>query len=81
MDFAGSDVSRGLPYRLVPLSLRKLEQQLSLYITHCLNLSPQLKMKTKPQYHGPAQGINLVAEKIEVNFERRYKQFTRYFAI
>ena len=44
------------------------------YIVQGLNPSPQFKMKTKAECHKPVQGIDLVAEKIVVNFERRLKQ-------
>ena len=46
-----------------------------------LNPSHHLKMKTSAQYHEPAQEIVLVAEKICINFERRYKLFKRCLAI
>ena len=81
MDFAGSEHTGGLSYKFVPFTPRELEQHLSLYIVQGLNPSPQLKMKTKAQCHEPVQGIDLVAEKIGINFERRHKQFKRYFAI
>ena len=81
MDFPGSEHTGGLSYKFVPFTPRELEQYLSLYIVQGLNPSPQLKMKTKAQCYEPVQGIDLVAEKIGINFERRHKQFKRYFAI
>ena len=52
-----------------------------LYIVQGLNLSLQLKLKKRTQCHEPVKGINLVAKKIGINFERRHEQFKRYLAI
>ncbi len=71
MDLAGLGDSGELSYKFVPFTPKELEQHLSLYIVQGLNPSTQLQMKTKLQYHEAVQEIDLVAEKIGENFERR----------
>lgn len=58
----------------------EIEQHLSLYILQGLNPSPQLLMKAKPQSSEPVQGNDLIATKFGTAFDRRHKQFRRYFA-
>ena len=82
MDFAGNDDLRGLSYNFEKFTPREIEQYLSLYIVQGLNLAPQINMKAKNQFQGQVQGNDIIGSIIfDKNFERRRKQFRRYFAV
>ena len=82
MDFAGNDDLRGLSYNFEKFTPREIEQYLSLYIVQGLNLAPQINMKAKNQFQGQVQGNDIIGSIIfDKNFERRRKQFRRYFAL
>ena len=80
LDCAGDINQEGLEYKFENFTPREIEQNLSLYIFQGLNPSPQLVMKTKPQSVEPVQGNDFIANKLGKNFERRHRQFRRYFA-
>ena len=79
LDFAGQKDTGGLLYKYIPFSPRELEQPLSMYMIQGLNPSPQLKMKSKSQNTESMQGNDLVFRSIGENFDKRHKQFKRYF--
>ena len=80
LDLAGEKNHEGLEYKFTPFSPREIEQHLSLYIFQGINPSPQLVLKTRPQSIEPVQGNDLIHSKLGKNFERRHRQFRRYFA-
>ena len=80
LDCAGKKNQDGLEYNFENFTPREIEQQLSMYLFQGLNPSPQLVMKAKPQSVEPIQGNDLISSKIGRNFERRHRQFRRYFA-
>ena len=80
LDCAGKKNQDGLEYKFENFTPREIEQQLSMYLFQGLNPSPQLVMKAKPQSVEPIQGNDLISSKIGRNFERRHRQFRRYFA-
>ena len=81
LDFSGQKHSSGLSYKFVPFTPREIEQHLAMYMIQGLNPSPQLKLKAKSQSIEPFQGNDLVYQAIGDNFEKRHKQFKRYFAV
>ena len=80
LDCAGEKNQDGLGYKFENFTPQEIEQHLSLYIFQGLNPSPQLIMKTRSQSLEPLQGNDLIAEKLGSNFDRRHRQFRRYFA-
>jgi len=80
LDCAGESNQEGLEYKYEKFSPQEIEQHLSMYIFQGLNPSPQLVMKSKPQSLEPVQGNDLIYSKVGKNFERRHRQFRRYFA-
>ena len=80
LDCAGVKNQDGLEYKFEQFTPAEIEQHLSLYIFQGLNPSPQLVMKAKPQSLEPLQGNDLIASRLGQNFERRHRQFRRYFA-
>ena len=80
LDCAGDKIQDGLGYKFNPFTLREIEQHLSLYIFQGLHPSQQLIMKTKNQSVEPVQCNYLIANVLGNNFERRHRQFRRYFA-
>ena len=52
-----------------------------MYMIQGLNPAPQLKMKSKSQSSESMQGNDLVFRCIGENFEKRHRQFKRYFAV
>jgi len=80
LDCAGDKTQDGLGYKFNPFTPQEIEQHLSLYIFQGLHPSPQLIMKTRNQSVEPVQGNDLIANVLGNNFERRHRQFRRYFA-
>ena len=80
LDCAGNNNQDGLGYKFVNFTPSEIEQHLALYIIQGLNPSPQLAMKAKPNSMEPLQGNDLISSKLGSNFERRHRQFRRYFA-
>ena len=81
LDFAGQKEFGGLSYKFNPFTPREIEQHLAMYMIQGLNPSPQLKMKSKCQSNEPIQGNDLIFRCIGDNFDKRHKQFKRYFAV
>ena len=81
LDFAGVIDSSGLNFNFKPFTPQEIEKHLVLYMIQGLNLSPHLILKTRSQSIKPIQGNDLISKFIGDNFQRRYKQFKRYFAV
>ena len=80
LDCAGEKNQEGLEYKFENFTPVEIEQHLLMYLFQGLNPSPQLVMKAKPQSVEPIQGNDLISSKVGRNFERRHRQFRRYFA-
>ena len=81
LDFADVADSSGLNYNFQPFTPQEIEQHLALYMIQGLNPSPQLILKTRSQNIEPTQDNDLINKFIGDNFQRRHKQFKRYFAV
>ena len=80
LDCAGDSKQDGLGYKFVNFTPSEIEQHLALYIIQGLNPSPQLASKAKPSSIEPLQGNDLICSRLGSNFDRRHRQFRRYFA-
>ena len=80
LDCPGNINQNGLGYKFKPFTPEEIEQHLSMYIFQGLHPSPQLIMRIRYQTVEPVQGKDIIASTIGKFFERRHRQFRRYFA-
>ena len=59
----------------------QIEQHLAMYMIQRLNLATQLKMKSKSQSSKSMQDHDLVFRCIGESFEKRHRQFKRFFVV